>query len=236
MKSTSFLLKLLSVVPAAVVISYFMRTPKYSWVQRLDIIVQTPDGQKSGYGLVEVVLAVPRGDSFLGSQFYWRISGAAAVVDMGDDKYLFGLLYNRDRSEHPDTVFRFAAQRAGVLPRLSKANARAWFKQVIALDRPVEVDFRKHIELAAFTNMSDPSSIVSVSDPEDFERIFGSKYSVLRAEISIVDETPSPDTLYTVLPWLKSETEPFPGRIGLISEIKYFYELIDSRHFVRNPQ
>ncbi|MDA9136228.1 hypothetical protein N9J71_04130, partial [Ascidiaceihabitans sp.] len=120
--------------------------------------------------------------------------------------------------------------------RLSKANARAWFKQVIALDRPVEVDFRKHIELAAFTNMSDPSSIVSVSDPEDFERIFGSKYSVLRAEISIVDETPSPDTLYTVLPWLKSETEPFPGRIGLISEIKYFYELIDSRHFVRNPQ
>ena len=155
---------------------------------------------------------------------------------MGDDKYLFGLLYNRYRSGDPDTVFRFTAQRAGVLPTLSKANGRAWFKQVIVLDRPVEVDFRKDIELAAFTNISDPSSIVSVSDPEDFERIFGSEYSVLRAEIRIVDETPSPDTLYTVLPWSKSETEPFLGMIGLISEIKYFYERIGSRHFIRKPQ
>ena len=59
MKPTSFLLKLLSIILAVIVASHFLRTPKYSWVQRLDIIVQTPDGQKSGYGLVEVVLAVP---------------------------------------------------------------------------------------------------------------------------------------------------------------------------------
>ena len=177
MKSTSFLLKLLSVVLAAVVISYFMRTPKYSWVQRLDIIVQTPDGQESGYGLVEVVLAVPRRDSFLGSQFYWRISGAAAVVDMGDDKYLFGLLYNRDRSEHPDTVFRFAAQRAGVLPRLSKANARAWFKQVIALDRPVEVDFPKTYRARRFHEHVRPLvALFLLAILKTLKRIFGSKY------------------------------------------------------------
>lgn len=72
---------------------YSLFNPTYSWRQKLTLVVETPEGPKTGASVVGISVTFrafrPLPDIPVS---YYSYRGEATVVDLGDGRYLFALL------------------------------------------------------------------------------------------------------------------------------------------------
>ena len=206
--------------------------PKYIWYQRVEIVVNTPDGPKVGHGDTEVMLIVPRIKSALGSQYSWAYWGEAAVVDLGQGRYVFALLADRTNRWHPDVLLRRVGKRENALPPLTAETARRWHRKLLNLPRPLPIQPGKDIELAAFTDLSDPSSLVAVNTNADLQNVFGEGVSLGEMTLQIIAPPRSKGAVDAALPWLRDGVKHFPVNF---SETRTFADQVNARNFIRRP-
>jgi hypothetical protein len=158
------------------------------WKQKITITVQTPSGEKSGSAVTQVDSSIGTyiGAGTMANQ---TLQGEATVVDLGNGKYLFGLL-----SEKSKTLAWQIFE-----DEVPKDTEGAWGaiagKQGIVKAVPI------YPMLVTFANLADPESVKEVK-PSDLAGTFGAGYSLKSITLEITDEKVTEGVVEKVLPWM----------------------------------
>jgi hypothetical protein len=168
----------------------------YDWHQKLTVEVETPDGVKSGSAVTEVSWWENR---FFkdGGVLQSAIKGEAAVVDLGNGRYLFALLSHANDSRYM----------AGLAPRIvTDRDKLVWSLEAItrakALSGRLVVPPKHFPMLVTFTDINDPKSVKKV-DPANLGATFGMSYALKSITLEITDEPVTEGTVKSVLGWLE---------------------------------
>ncbi len=192
---------------------------KWSWHQKLTVVVQTPDGLKEGGAVSEVNVSllpenVGLGD-FRGSSSS-SLKGEAVVVELGAGRYLFALLKGYG---HETAVHTFAD--AGFVPQ--PKNREALEKAYDAfgkLQATTALSPDRYPLLVAFDDINDPASVKRV-DPANLAATFGPGYRLQSITMSITDEPVTKGKVEAVLGWIcdyKAKRLRLSGKSGPISD------------------
>lgn len=165
---------------------------------RLTLAALTPDGPKTGSGVIQVsyssVCCIPG----FGIRSKIRVTGEAVPLDLGQGKILFVTLTNRESGRLGSPGQLDGALDAGSLPikiygtnlnwegggklsqQLNSAKARG----------PVNVPLQSLPTLVTFRDINDPKSVQLVF-PENLIAAFGNGYSLTGATLTLVDAPPT---------------------------------------------
>jgi hypothetical protein len=166
----------------------------YTWNQKLTVIVQTPGGETSGSAVVGIKAWY--GNMIdVGRTADVKLQGEAAVVDLGNGKFLFALLGEEDKSRAWQTF----------QDELPKDTEDAWSAISGMQGREKELPRALYPMLVTFGNLKDPKSVKQVSD---ISAAFGSGYSLKSMMLEITDEPATEGVVEKVLPWLGPYPEP----------------------------
>jgi hypothetical protein len=178
---------------------------------RRTVVVDTPQGQRSGSNVVEYKTYFPGGliTRAQGYGVIGRGQGEATVVDLGARGLLFATLANEEELASGGLSFYAACETP--FPRqkfLNEFERRGSANDVYAdyLDelnrqRPEgEVPFKYLPMLVRFRDLRDPASVERVV-PSDVAASFGAGVKLVRMTIEITD-APVTKGIEAVLPWL----------------------------------
>jgi hypothetical protein len=179
---------------------------------RLTLVVDTPEGERSGSSVVQIKIRFPGG---LTRAQGWGVTtallGEATTVDLGPRGLLFALLVSEKELASGGTglySLPFSsddypgkypnndgsnAQTASFLDELNRVKPKA---EILSNDFPMLVRFR---------DPKDQTSIERV-DPSDLSASFGPGVKPKRASIEITDD-PVTKTIEARLPWLMTDKD-----------------------------
>ncbi|MEM1378702.1 MAG: hypothetical protein AAGG69_15080 [Pseudomonadota bacterium] len=173
---------------------------KVSWNQKITINVETPDGVKSGssvtrvekfdkawFGIDAITPPEARG---VGT----RVKGEAVVVDLGDGKYLFGLLGS-----------------GGTAQCAIDWEADKWWPEGARnLSRhrgAVALEDRCQPRLVTFEDIDDPASVKRV-EPDALAASFGNGYALQSMTLEITRERVTRGRIEQLISWYSGYPEP----------------------------
>lgn len=179
---------------------------------RLTIVVETPEGERSGSGVTQETISLPGGlTRAQGWGLTEQLVGEAVVVDLGQRGILFstferrsvlsrmgGDAYNAGLAPFPQEKFRgehaakasINEQYAAYLDDLNRSKPKS------------ELQLKDVPALVRFGNLSDPTSVALV-DPLDLATSFGPGVTFKGAIVEITD-SPITHGIEARLPWLRS--------------------------------
>ncbi|MGB3806614.1 MAG: hypothetical protein WA936_05395 [Erythrobacter sp.] len=184
-------------------------TPDYRY--RLTVEVETPEGLRSGSGVIEVEQDLGRpGMNPAGSQIYRSVRGEAVAVDLPNGRTLFALLRSESDIEWAETIVAYVA------PPVEKSeDEEPRFDHMLALEGAVEIprtfpayawieERSAYPMLVTFGDIDEPTSVEQVN-PDDLTAAFGEGYALERITVEITDD------------WVTTGIE---GRLGWWSRIE----------------
>lgn len=165
------------------VVAYQANHPSFTLRYRLSIDVETPEGVRSGSGVVEIWHR--NQPQFLGQNpVVTRVRGEAVVVDLGQRGTLFALLTGRmpDGSPGQPTPLKMVLET--LLPgQLNPWQLKTRYESFQGKPKGVE---HGHIPfLVHFRDLGDPLTIETV-DPENLAQRYGSGVSLMEVSLQLV--------------------------------------------------
>lgn len=190
----------------------FKSYPSYAWKQKLELVIETPDGNKTGSAVVKASVGYSAKTLPEASSVHKRWSGEATVVDLGGGKYIFALV--REPVSLAQDTFRYLVPadkkfKEGNTNRYPTGTLFPRFVKEIREKAPV-VSKYYFPKLVTFDDVDDPASVKLV-DPNDLSAIFGEGYVLKEMTLEITDEDAQSGKMKSVLNWIDDETAP---RIG----------------------
>jgi hypothetical protein len=194
---------------AAVIYGAFMYlNPTVTFNYRLTIESMTPDGPKTGSGVIQVSYTSQCCIPGFGRRLKTRVNGEAVLLDLGQGKILFVTLTsdgsgrNHSRGKVDGAVgldylaaeifnFQFGWDGLSMMPAQIKAAKAAG---------PKDVPLRSLPTLVTFGDISNPGSAELVQ-PDRLVEKFGNGYALTKAKIEITDE-PQTERIERMLIWL----------------------------------
>lgn len=181
--------------------------PDYSY--RLTIEVETPEGIKTGSTIVTVSTYKAGKNSIpTPGAISFRVTGEAAVIDLGSRGLLFALLRSEEEPEWaPYLLMRLARQSE----LAGDEGYRATFNNMINNTRPVEIPYYYKIRglsddytawpmFVYFKDMKRPETVTHL-DPRDMSKEFGVGVKVKRIYAQITKDKPL-HKIKEYLPWI----------------------------------
>lgn len=151
--------------------------PSGTWRYKLTVTIDTPEGLKTGSAVREIrYSSEPRLlPDMVGSHF--RVVGEAAVIDFGNNKYLFALM---DADGSYQTFLR-------VFPYRDKGekNIIEYYNDMIGQKK--ELPPLLYPKFATFTDIKNAKTAIGV-DYNDFAKIYGQNIKLKNIEIEITNE------------------------------------------------
>jgi hypothetical protein len=178
--------------------------PIYSWRQKIEVTVSTPEGKVSGSS----VMAVTWGDSpdILPDppRVYHHSSGEAVVVEFSGNRHLFALITRSDslalrvfgKDNFPKHI-PYATD--SLLPAAADVNDHFGETRSLTPDQ--------YPLLVNFGDIKDPASVRRV-DPQNLAASFGAGYRLEGISITITYEPVTEGKVEAVLGWLGPHPEP----------------------------
>ncbi|WP_141682884.1 hypothetical protein [Agrobacterium tumefaciens] len=162
----------------------------WQWNQKVTIVVETPDGVRTGDSVQNVVWYESPHWSKIGDSGGWftnDLEGEAAFVEVAPNKYLFALLKTYDAPSgnkvfRPQPVKRPYSTADGFRNQIRAEN-----EAIQASRETREIPRASFPTLVTFTNPTDPSTAVEV-EPENLEAVFGKGYRLVSVRLGITTE------------------------------------------------
>lgn len=179
---------------------------------RLTIVVETPEGERSGSSVTQETISFPGGLTRAQGYAIWpKLVGEAVVVDLGPRGLLFATFetpsalargglasYNAALSPFPQERFR-----GKIRDGMSTNDEYAAYLDEVNRQKPKGELSTEHLPvLARFRDPNDSSSVELV-DPLNLAAGFGAGVAFKRAFVEITD-APITKGIETRLPWLAS--------------------------------
>lgn len=173
------------VVFAAVYAGYHYRYPSTQLNFRTTVEVETPEGVRTGTGVIEGVYAwVP---SIVGRGFVTGLRGEAVVVDLGSRGLLFALL--KTDLQH-DSPLQYEYLKIIAYDVIQGTRTRETIWKIGKLSGHAVLDVRNMPLLVRFREINDPTTVELV-DPRDLAASFGAGIKLKQV---VVETTNKPVT------------------------------------------
>lgn len=188
----ALLLAMVFALPGCRLIGFY----NWSWNQKLELRVMTPDGEVSGSSVIQASYGFwPKwygmGD-FMGASNHAH-SGEAAFVEVAPGRYLFAIMSQNDPEMAYETfigpITTSREERIEGFDRLYR------MRETRALPREL------YPTLVTFRDVNDPASVEKV-DPDDLEATFGAGYRLNAINLEITDENRTSGRLNKILTWV----------------------------------
>lgn len=189
---------------AAFILALTSCSEQYTRRYRITIEVDTPQGLRSGSSVWQVRYG--QGNGIPDRSIYWRVRGAAVVVDLtGGTLFAPPLgdvmtdMYARD---YPARVIEGHLERH---PELGISMGRGWREKQRAIQdaRPAfDLDPNEYPLLVTFTDPNDPASITKVN-PNYLAGTLGDGVALRRISLAVTDDYPE-SQIEKWLPWVRS--------------------------------
>jgi hypothetical protein len=181
---------------------------------RLTLVVDTPEGERSGSSVTQETISFPGGLTRAQGWAIWpELTGEAVVVDLGNRGILFstfesrwslsrggGGAYNAGMTPFPQKKF--------VDPHAITGSTEQYASYLDNLNR-IKPEATLTLEalpvLVRFGDLNDPASVALV-DPQDLAASFGPGVVLKSATIQVTAD-PITHGIESRLPWLKSSSE-----------------------------
>jgi hypothetical protein len=165
---------------------------KFSFNQKLTVVVSTPDGERSGSAVTNVVTYI--GTILLsGSQAENRIDGEATVVEVMPGKFLFALVGEETKN--------LALRAWG--DRVASNKTEDKLAMIEDLRESIVLPSKLHPMLVTFDDINDPKSVKLV-DPANLTASFGAGYALKSITIEVTDEPVTVGKISSKLLWIPS--------------------------------
>lgn len=187
-------------------------TEQYRWKQKITVVVETPEGERSGSSVQlakggRLKYKVPTG----GSSASLTIRGEATVVELPGGRYLFALLRGDSwRGDATDLVPLRVAPGAG--PESAKALSTS---AAVPVGQRFELSGEGSPMLVTFANLNDLKTVEWV-DPNDLAKTFGPGYRLKSMTLEITDEKVTDGIVVSILPALIAT---WPNQLSGVSGI-----------------
>lgn len=199
---------------------------RYSWRQKLTMMVETPAGEVSGSS-VSAVRWRKHWIQTDGMGWSYDLTGEAVVVEVAPGRFLFALLKGAGTTEYMGSV---AA--ASISGREGRVIDGALFDEVRdKRDRAAGVIAVPEVQypmLVTFGDIADPASVKLV-DPADLADSFGPGVRLKAVTLEVTDEAVTEGVVERVLGWVGKIT----GRLKPTAK-KYADELTVEETLYRN--
>ncbi|MGB3711524.1 MAG: hypothetical protein WA985_07530 [Erythrobacter sp.] len=184
--------------------------PDYRY--RLTVEVETPEGLRSGSGVIEVEQSMGRSSmNPAGRQIRRRARGEAVAVDLPDGRTLYALLRSDSNGSWATYVMQMLA------PDIEGEPWEEVFDNVLLIEGEVELPrtwpTEAHLDersaypmLVTFRDESGPTTVERV-DPDDLAASFGAGYTLERITVQLTDD-PVTTGIAERLGWLSEFPEP----------------------------
>ncbi|MEM7067784.1 MAG: hypothetical protein AAF478_02790 [Pseudomonadota bacterium] len=186
------ILAILLALPVFLYWYFWLDYGPYRWNQKLTVVVETPQGIKTGSSVVSVSwrkndpIGAANGAAWIG-----RVKGEATVVDLGSGRYVFALLKNAKT-----LAFKSVIQKKRANPAPEELNE---IRNSIGRVFPIAPS--DYPLLVTFEDINDPASVMQV-DPNDLSVSFGPDITLKSITLEIAEEPVTEDVIETVLEWL----------------------------------
>lgn len=199
---------LCSLLSSVLVLPGCRETFRYEWNQRVTVVVQTPDGEVSGSGVIRASYEHSQGSPGAwgqGAGDSWRtLAGEYPVIDLGDGRYLatvMGATITNDTNEPAPTNPGFGAL---VFATIDPARPDSRVAHVRSLRRAPRNEPRPIVNAPLFVTFDDPSDPLTVRrvDPDAAEDVFGPGYALKAVTIELTDDPPTEGAMREAFPWL----------------------------------
>lgn len=181
----------------ALAVAWNFTYPHGAWRYRMTLHVETPEGAKTGSGVIEVQVRDGPTYNPEGAQSVW-IHGDAVTVDLGSRGSLFALLKGDTGFEDYNKQIIFT-----VFPRPGGPGGETT-KEGVAYYQSLQAKATLPVSdlpwLVRFKDINDPMSVERV-DPADLSASFGPGVRLIKAEIEMTKD-PVTRGIQTKLPWL----------------------------------
>ena len=171
--------------------------PTYGWHQKLTLVVETPQGLRSGASVTKHLVEfrpklLPDARSIFSS-----IRGEATVVDLGDGRYLFVLLKGRNGLAR----IAFSEQLPG-----PESDYKSMLRSIKRLRGVADVPLPDAPLLVTFGDLADPASVMRV-DPADLAATFGAGFALREITLEITDDAVTDGVVEGVFDYLNWSSE-----------------------------
>jgi hypothetical protein len=185
---------------------------RYSWNQKLTVVVDTPQGEVSASSVSSVWW---REGGNWNTGWTIKFEGEAVALKLPGNRYLFALAQQGDSplGINPDWLAYVApASIAGLpgIPRYKRLLAEVVSRSGRARGA-IKVPSFQYPTLVVFKEISDPKSARRV-DPANLSASFGQGYRLHSVTLEITDEDRTIGKVQAILPWLASMPGLFDGR------------------------
>lgn len=187
---------------------------------RLSLEVMTPEGPKTGAGVIQVSYESQCCVPGFGTRGVVRVTGEAVPVDLGHGKFLFVTLTNDMSGRQGSPGKSDGALDASSLPmqifgfKWNKSEEGSLASQVAqAMDSGSrDVPVMSLPTLVTFQDLNDAKSIRLVS-AESMAAVLGAGYSLMKATIMLTKDPPT-EGIENLLVWMKEKPETKPPYTG----------------------
>lgn len=169
---------------------------RWTWHQKLTVVVDTPNGPKTASSVVAVNWEKTPG--FLkglgGGGYSGRLTGNVVAVEVAPSRYLFTLFDNRYGAGTALDVF--------LRPKRGWSD-QSEEKALFALQQGSQqqtLSPEYYPNFVTFRDIADPSSVEPVL-PRDFEKAFGKGVVLASVTLSVTDEKRTDTNFAEILPW-----------------------------------
>jgi hypothetical protein len=180
---------------------------------RLTLEAMTPDGPKSGSGVIQVSYASQFNLNGGGRSGVIEVTGEAVPVDLGRGKILFVTLTSNASGRPGSPGKRDGSLDAEFLPVKIFGFVWRWGEerklpsqvQAARAAGAVDVPLRSLPTIVTFKDINDPKSVVLVQ-PDNLAAAFGEGYSLSKATLELTDH-PTTEGIGNTLRWLREQPE-----------------------------
>ena len=164
----------------------------YAWRQKLTLVVETPDGIKTGSAVTEVTWT--KNHFFKDGGAWWtKVVGEAAFVELGEGKYVFATINN-------DFDPRMAPKLVSNNPY--RESFDEIYRRVQNVTKPTPIQPDDYPLLVTFEDIEDPASVTKVTS-ENFEELFGDGYALKEINLVTTTNTITNGHVTKVLEWFE---------------------------------
>lgn len=177
----------------------------YKWNQKVTVVVDTPEGERSGSAVSEIAVIVgrlPMSGNILDG---WG-RGESTVVDLPDGKLLLATLIGASWEGNASTIVeRIFAKNIFYDGKMSEEDfLNVKFSKLSKIRGKVQLSGRTLPLLVTFADMSDPNTL-RVVKPDNLAAAFGPGYALKSVMLELTDEPQTAYRLPQLMNWRHDE-------------------------------
>lgn len=188
---------------------------RYEWNQKLTLTVATPDGDRTGSAVVQVVADF--GKQLSGNEVAYGYRGEATLVEVAPGRWLFALLGGTEERYACTVGTEMNWGNGPWSPGPDSKDRKDWLAEITQMvgRPPAAVPHDCLPMLVTFDDINDPKTVRQV-DPNDLAAAFGPGVLLKAVTLAVTDEPVTEGRVKTVFDyfwWPKAKRQQYTCRV-----------------------